>query len=100
MVRKINPAWEAYQDAVRSGYTEEELKKLLKDLELDEKDIPETIELREVEGTKPVTTLKTIEDEEMSIEAPGGPIATQRQREAAAKMAEQIRERGDKPPVA
>ncbi len=94
MARDINPAYEAYLRAKESGlYDEASLKQMLSNLEIDEASLEPTREVGAVEGTKPVTTLKTIEDEEMSLEAPGGPIATTKQREVIANIARQIEEK-------
>lgn len=95
MVIRGNPALEAYLDAKRSGiYSEDELVELLKDLELTERDLPLIQVTRDIEGTKPVTTLDTIEDEEFSLETPlGGPIQTTKQREANTELERQIASR-------
>jgi hypothetical protein len=95
---QINPLLQAIIDARKAKapdgsplYAEEEIQGMIKDAGLTESDIPLVQTTRDKEGIKPITTLETLEHEEFALQAPlGGPMPTQKQREANAEFERQI----------
>jgi hypothetical protein len=98
MPTQINPVVQAIIEAHNAKgangapiYTKDEIRQMIIDVGLSESDIPLVQTTRSAEGTKPVTTLKTLEHEEFALEAPlGGPMQTQKQRDANAEFSRQI----------
>ena len=97
---KLNPLHEALIKAESAGMKGEELDELKKRLGIGNDIFPiePVVESRDFKGSKPVTTLKTINDEQMSTEAalPAfGNLSTDAQHRANEAIEKEIKSKGE-----